>query len=391
MQKNLLLAVYLFLGTLGVQGQSYFISFSDSLQWPAFSKISTTHDSWIMMWFHDNSHPESIELNNSPYFDDFEKVFDPKGLPLLVDLQEKSMSSWSQHFGINDAPVIVFLRGGRVYHKIEGIPQQTFDQDYKKAQYNYSKYPIWQGEFSKDGIETFHLMQLIYVEFYNQNQLALNTLIPKMQLQVTDEDLSNTQLWPYFLDFGLDASSALFLTLRDHPELTQSPGDTFPRLAYAERALNFNITNRSLSIDSLSIPWLSEEIIYPLVADSSESTAMELALWQEFLIGKKRWKTYRKITEIHLTEYPSAQSVIDQVDKALSLNYTLFKESCFDWIRLGLQAKKNTGLYIRQAYLELNSGDYTSATISAQLAYQYAYTPQEKKQVDRLMSNLFGN
>ncbi|GAB5557476.1 MAG: hypothetical protein SchgKO_16890 [Schleiferiaceae bacterium] len=390
MRKKFIFGVLFLVLALSAQSQSYFISYSDSLQWPAFAKIATTHDSWILIWFHDDSHPESIELNNSTYFDDFEKVFDQRGLPLLADLEQKSIATWSQHFGVSDAPVILFYRGGRVYHKIEGVPQHTFAEDYKKAQYNYSKYPVWQGEFSKDSIPTNHLMQLVYLEYYNQNYSALRRLLPKMQLQLKDEDLKNPEYWPYFMDFGLDMQSALFLTIRDHEELMENPTDTFPRLDFAERALNFNIMTRRVTMDSTTVKWLSEEIIYPLVSDSSESQGMELSLWQEMLISKKRWKTYRRVTSKYIEQYPSEETVAREVDKALSLNYTVFKEACYEWLRIGLRAEKASSLYVRQAYLEMNEGDYTSASVSAQKAYQYANTEDEKRQVDQLLSALFG-
>ncbi len=117
---------------------------------------------------------------------------------------------------------------------------------------------------------------------------------------------------------------------------------------------------------------------------------MELSLWQEMLISKKRWKTYRRVTSRYIEQYPSEETVAREVDKALSLNYTVFKEACYEWLRIGLRAEKATSLYIRQAYLEINEGDYTSASVSAQKAYQYASTENEKRQVDQLMGALFG-
>lgn len=375
--------------SLGLQGQ-LLIPMRDSTEWVKFDMIAESNHSWIFLFFNDNSNLESKELLKSDYFQNFEKVFDKDGIPLLVNLEVKNLAVWSRHFNITSTPTLIFLKNHTIYHRLEGYPTESFEAIFQTAQENFKNIPQYKKAFDGESISKENLMSLVYFEYHNRNYKALNYLVPAMELKIKDEDLKDTLFWDYFNDFGLDMNSALFQTIRDYPELLITEKDTFPFVDFAERAVAFNSSAFAGGLDSSNIPLIESEIIFPLVSDSTNAKYLSLELWQEFLASKKRWSTYQKLTESFLKNHPNSDLICKEVDKALAINYDYYSSEAMVWLEWGLQKKKTTSLYIRKAYLELNKGNFQDAFESAKLAIDYANTEEEKTEAIQFFNHMTG-
>ena len=387
--KKLIILLIAF-NSLSALGQSLLIPMRDSTDWVKFDQIAESNESWVFIFFNDNSNPESYALSKSDYFDDFQKDFDTKGVPLLINLEIKNLAIWSRHFNIISTPTLIFLKNNIIYHRVEGFPSEDFKSLYQTAQNNFSNIPQFQKQFESEQVSNKDLISLIYFEYYNRNYKALNYLVPAMELKIKDEDLKDTVYWDYFIDFGLDRNSALFQTIRDFPELLTTEKDTFPFDLFAERALAFNASAFAGGLDSSSIQVLESEIIVPLSTDSIKAEYLTLELWQDFLATKKRWSSYKKITETFLKEHPISEMVCGETDKALALNYNYYSSEVMDWIEWGLKEKPTTSLYIRKAYLELNKGRYQEAYESAKNAIDYANSSEEKMEAINFFNQMNG-